>query len=76
MEDVVRFVDLKDLHPFPEHPFSVKDDEKMHETVESILSVGVIVPGVVRPRDEGGYEIVSGHRRKELVRLPVSLRCR
>jgi ParB family chromosome partitioning protein len=51
------------LHPFPDHPFKVRDDEKMAETVESIRQYGVLVPILTRPRPEGGYEIVSGHRR-------------
>jgi ParB family chromosome partitioning protein len=54
---------LELLHPFPDHPFKVRDDEKMAETVESIRQYGVLVPILTRPRPEGGYEIVSGHRR-------------
>lgn len=55
---------LSDLHSFQNHPFRVLDDEKMQETVESILKFGVLNPGIVRPREGGGYEILSGHRRK------------
>ena len=57
-------VPLSDLHPFKGHPFLVLDDEKMDETVESIKKYGVLMPGIVRPRNDGGYEIVAGHRRK------------
>ena len=55
---------MSELHPFKDHPFQVRDDEKMEETVESIRNYGVLNPGLVRPRAEGGYEIVAGHRRK------------
>ena len=55
---------LSDLHTFKGHPFRVLDDEKMEETTESIGKYGVLVPGIVRPRTEGGYEIIAGHRRK------------
>ena len=55
---------LADLHTFKGHPFRVLDDEKMEETTESIGRYGVLVPGIVRPRKGGGYEIIAGHRRK------------
>ena len=55
---------LSDLHTFKGHPFRVLDDEKMEETTESIGRYGVLVPGIVRPREGGGYEIIAGHRRK------------
>ena len=54
---------LSELHPFRNHPFKVLDDEKMLDTAESIREHGVLVPAIVRPREEGGYEIVAGHRR-------------
>lgn len=57
-------VPLEDLHSFKDHPFRVLDDEKMEETVESIKQYGVLNPGIVRPRADGGYEIIAGHRRK------------
>lgn len=57
-------VPLSELCPFKNHPFQVRDDEKMEETVESIRNYGVLNPGLVRPRAEGGYEVVAGHRRK------------
>ncbi len=55
---------LADLYTFKGHPFRVLDDEKMEETTESISKYGVLVPGIVRPRESGGYEIIAGHRRK------------
>ena len=55
---------LADLHTFKGHPFRVFDDEKMEETTESIGKYGVLVPGLARPREGGGYEIIAGHRRK------------
>ena len=60
---------LAELHPFPNHPFKVRDDETMQETTESIKQYGVLVPAIVRPREEGGYEIVAGHRRKHACEL-------
>ena len=54
---------LAEMHPFKNHPFKVLDDEKMQDTAESIREHGVLVPAIVRPREEGGYEIVAGHRR-------------
>ncbi len=54
---------LTELFPFKDHPFKVKDDEAMAETAESIKEYGVLVPAIARPRDEGGYELVAGHRR-------------
>ena len=54
---------LAELHPFKNHPFKVLDDEKILDTAESIQEHGVLVPAIVRPREEGGYEIVAGHRR-------------
>lgn len=62
-------VPLSELHTFRDHPFQVLDDEKMDETVESIKQYGVLMPGIVRPRDDGGYEIIAGHRRKRACEL-------
>ena len=73
-------IELKELHDFKDHPFKVKDDEKMQEMVESIKKTGVLVPGVVRAKAEGGYEIIAGHRRKRacelagLATMPVVIR--
>lgn len=54
---------ITDLFYFPDHPFEVKDDEYMRETLESVKEYGVLSPVIVRPREEGGYEMISGHRR-------------
>ena len=59
----VRNIPLAELHPFKDHPFKVKDDEAMMETADSIRQYGVLVPAIARPREEGGYELVAGHRR-------------
>lgn len=61
--ETVTSVPLKQLHTFKEHPFQVLDDEKMQETVESVKQYGVLVPGIVRPHPESGYEVIAGHRR-------------
>lgn len=60
---------LSDLHPFEGHPFKVLDDELMAQTVESIKQIGVVSPLIVRPDPEGGYEILSGHRRLHAAQL-------
>ena len=62
-------IPLEKLHPFPDHPFSVRDDDSMRDTVESVKEHGVLVPIIVRPREEGEYEIVAGHRRKHACEL-------
>lgn len=59
----VREVPVAELHPFPQHPFALRDDEEMAHMVASISQMGVISPGLARPREGGGYELVSGHRR-------------
>ena len=56
-------IPLSELHPFKDHPFKVKDDEAMMETADSIRQYGVLVPAIVRPDPNGGYELVAGHRR-------------
>lgn len=76
----VQMISVKELFPFKDHPFRVVDDEAMLRTVESVSQFGVIVPAIVRPREEGGYEIISGHRRKHaaelagLTEIPVIVR--
>ena len=60
---------LSDLHPFEGHPFKVLDDELMEQTVESIKQIGVVSPLIFRPDPEGGYEILSGHRRLHAAQL-------
>ena len=62
-------ISLAELHPFRGHPFKVLDDEKMAETVESVKQYGVLVPAIARPDSNGGYEIVSGHRRHRASQL-------
>ena len=62
-KEQVTDIPLSELHPFKNHPFKVLDDEEMDKTVQSIKEFGVLTPAIVRPRDKGGYEIVSGHRR-------------
>ncbi len=57
-------VSLTELHPFPTHPYGIREDQAMLDTVDSVMQNGVVVPAIVRPRVEGGYEIVAGHRRK------------
>lgn len=61
--ETVTSVPLKQLRIFKGHPFRVLDDEKMQETVDSVKKYGVLIPGIVRPYPEGGYEVVAGHRR-------------
>lgn len=65
----VQQIPLTELYPFPDHPFSVRDDDSMKETVESIKDRGVLQPAIARPREGGGYELVSGHRRKRACEL-------
>ena len=67
--DQLQEVLLAELHPFKGHPFHVEDDEKMREMAESVAQYGVLVPGIVRPRPEGGYEIIAGHRRSRASEL-------
>ena len=63
-QEVVVHIPLTELHPFPDHPFKVRDDESMQETAASIKEYGVLVPALARPREDGGYELIAGHRRK------------
>ena len=79
-EDKITLLPLSELHDFPNHPFKVRDDEAMQETAESIRQYGVLVPAIVRPREDGGYEITAGHRRRhgselaELSAMPCIVR--
>lgn len=68
-ESQVMEIPIKELYEFKNHPFRVLDDEKMDETVESVKSNGVLVPAIVRIRPEGGYELISGHRRRRACEL-------
>ncbi|WP_290452088.1 ParB/RepB/Spo0J family partition protein, partial [Faecalibaculum rodentium] len=78
--ETVTSVPLSVLHTFKGHPFRVLDDEKMQETVESVKQYGVLMPGIVRPHPEGGYEVIAGHRRWRacelagLTEMPVIIR--
>ena len=63
-QERVMMLPVSELHDFPGHPFRVRDDEEMEKLAESITQHGVLMPGLVRPRAAGGYEIVAGHRRK------------
>lgn len=65
----VQEIALEELFPFRGHPFKVLDDEAMQEMVESVKIHGVLVPGIARPRGEGGYELVAGHRRRHALEL-------
>ena len=65
----VQQIPVDALHPFTNHPFKVLDDEAMTRTVESIAQYGVLAPPIARPRPEGGYEIISGHRRQYAAKL-------
>ncbi len=76
----VQKIPLSELHPFKNHPFRVVDDEAMQRTVESVAQFGVLAPALARPRSEGGYELVAGHRRMRaselagLETMPVIIR--
>ena len=65
----VQQIPIEKLFPFKEHPFKVLDDEAMQRTVESVAQYGVLAPLIARPRPEGGYEIISGHRRQHAAEL-------
>ena len=65
----VEKIDISKISDFPNHPFKVKDDDKMEEMVKSIKQYGVILPVIVRPKDDGTYEMISGHRRKRACEL-------
>ena len=76
----VQEIPLDQLKPFRNHPFKVRDDQRMLDTVDSIREYGVLVPAIARPDPEGGYELISGHRRKHgcemagLQTMPVIIR--
>ena len=79
-QEVVVQIPLSELHPFPDHPFQVRKDASMQETAESVKEYGVLVPALARPREDGGYELIAGHRRKHacelagLATMPVIVR--
>lgn len=64
MKDIINSISIDELHPFPDNPFKVLENEDFQSLTESIKNFGVISPLIVRPLDTGGYEIISGHRRK------------
>ena len=68
-QEQVQQIPIAELHPFTNHPFKVLDDESMQRTVESVEQYGVLSPLIARPRPEGGYEIISGHRRQHAAQL-------
>ena len=80
MDEIISNIPLEKLKPFPNHPFKVREDESMRETVESIKTYGVLVPAIARPLPDGDFELISGHRRKyacELAgkkKMPVIIR--
>ena len=65
----VQEINISDISDFPEHPFKVNDDDKMKEMVKSVKEYGVILPVIVRPKEDGTYEMISGHRRKRACEL-------
>ena len=69
MTEYITNIPVEKLKPFPNHPFQVRDDDSMRETVESIKTYGVLQPAIVRPTKDGDYEILSGHRRKHASEL-------
>ena len=69
MQEVVENIPIEKLKPFPNHPFKIREDEAMMETVVSVKSFGVLQPAIVRPTKDGDYEILSGHRRKRACEL-------
>ena len=69
MTETINNIPLEELHPFLDHPFGVRDDEAMKEAVESVRAYRVLVPAIARPREDGSYELISGHRRKRACEL-------
>ena len=66
---VIYRLQIKDLHPHPQNPFAVRDDPEMLALKDSVSKHGVLVPAIARPRSEGGYELIAGHRRKHASKL-------
>ena len=67
--EVIESIELSKLRPFPDHPFAVRDDDTMRQTVDSIKQYGVLVPAIARPLDDGDFELIAGHRRKHACEL-------
>ena len=76
MDEIISNIPLEKLKPFPNHPFKVREDESMRETVESIRTYGVLVPAIARPLPDGNFELISGHRRKYACELAGKTKCR
>ena len=78
--EVIQRIPLEKLRPYPDHPFGVRDDDMMQQTVESIKQFGVLVPGIARPLPDGSFELIAGHRRKQasaiagLTDMPIIVR--
>ena len=72
-QEQIQQIPIAELHPFEGHPFRVVDDEAMTQTVESVAQYGVLSPLIVRPDPDGGYEIISGHRRCHAAELARSV---
>lgn len=78
--EVIQRIPLDKLRPYPDHPFGVRDDDMMRQTVESIKQFGVLVPGIARPLPDGSFELIAGHRRKQasaiagLTDMPIIVR--
>ena len=70
-KEQIVYIKLNELHAFKNHPFEVRDDEEMRAMVSSVKDKGVTQPAIVRPREDGGYEIVSGHRRQKASELEI-----
>lgn len=79
MNETIKEIPLDELHPFPDHPFGVRDDEAMAKTVESIREYGVLVPAIARPREEGGYTLpfaeVQRYKRQQAPVEPAARCC-
>ncbi len=69
ISEKVEYISIRDICPFPDHPFEVRDDDAMKETIQSVKDYGVIMPVIVRKTDEGYYEMISGHRRMRACEL-------
>ena len=68
-DEIIQIIPINSIAPFKGHPFEVRDDDAMKETVQSVKAYGVIMPVLVRPNEEGGYEMISGHRRMRACEL-------
>lgn len=69
LREKVTDIPLSDLHPFKNHPYQVNDNEELRELAKSIIENGMVSPAIARPRKEGGYELIAGHRRKAACKI-------